>query len=194
MRTAQWRVLPVGSAWRSRLYRVGIAAGPVGGNASMEHLGRSHDSWRSEVRPPLAKSRASRKITTAFATRLEGCPVQAHEQPATLLKHIPEYWTKVWSALTPTLSPRRGSAARVLSSVTSPAATVALSSVARAWVITARIIALPLLGERVGVRADVHHFFQTHHFAAHLRCYLLSHRRLCSRFNPPNIHEPLRQS
>ena len=75
-----------------------------------------------------------------------------------------------WFALTPALSPRRGSAKGAVEFITSSAALVACADAARDSIPLEAVAALPLLGERVGVRAEVIsnliRLFLVHHRAA----------------------------
>ena len=59
---------------------------------------------------------------------------------------------EIWSALTPALSPRRGSAVHALYHLMSLAASVALSTAAKILDFNVTLVALPLLGERARVR------------------------------------------
>jgi hypothetical protein len=61
----------------------------------------------------------------------------------------------IGSALTPTLSPRRGGAETASTNSMGLAALNAPSSVEIDLVLTATLFAPPLLGERAGVRADI---------------------------------------
>ena len=61
---------------------------------------------------------------------------------------------EITSALTPALSPRRGSAATASSGIESLAASAHATSAAELVMNSAAPFALPLLGERAGVRAN----------------------------------------
>ena len=61
---------------------------------------------------------------------------------------------KLFSALTPALSPRRGSAEKLIDDITFVAAFVAFPDAENRFPLYESVVVPPLLGERVGVRAS----------------------------------------